>query len=373
MYLHSLFLLDFKNHPHQTFQFNRKIVCFSGENGSGKTNLLDAIYLLCLTKSFSGLTDQQLIRHSAHSFVVEGTFSVGREQYVVKCYLARNQKKEFFLNHIKYERVSHHIGLLPAVMIGPEEQTLISGGSEVRRRFIDNTLSQLDRKYLENLQEYNRLIAHRNALLKQFAERQTIDTHLLQVYDQQLAPLSNQLYQARCHFINNLQPLLETIYKYLSADKESAGLQYQSDLHSSLPEVIFSENLSKDYVLRRTTGGIHCDDLIFTLNHVPVKKYGSQGQQKTFVLSLKLAQALLLEKHLEKPPLLLLDDLFDKLDAIRGNQLLHYLCTRYSGQIFITHTDKQKLEQAMSEWSDSVQYHELVRNSPSQTSNAPIC
>jgi DNA replication and repair protein RecF len=359
--LQSLHLYNFKNYTDETFHFAKAINCFTGENGAGKTNLLDAIYYLCLTKSYFNSVDQQLIRHGQPSFIVEGDFKINNEPLHVKCLQPRERKKEFSVNDIKYDKLSLHVGLLPVVMVTPDDSLLIYGGSEERRRFLDGTLSQINRTYLESLQEFNKLLVQRNALLKQFAEQQKFDANLLLAYDRKLVPLNDELYEVRKKFVAELVPVFDSIYNSLSGEKESVSLTYQSDLDDMKAEKLFLNNMEKDRLLRRTTGGIQGDDLIFRIDDEPVKKFGSQGQQKTFLLSLKLAQAFLLKKYIEKTPLLLLDDIFDKLDTMRSAQLLQYISAHYNGQIFITDTQKQRVEQQFCGMADKVQIFEIAR------------
>jgi DNA replication and repair protein RecF len=238
---------------------------------------------------------------------------------------------------------------------------LIYGGSEERRKFIDSTLSQINREYLEALQEFIKLLVQRNALLKQFAEQQKFDANLLLAYDRKLIPLNDFIYKKRKTFIETLVPEFNTIYKTLSGEAEAVSLSYSSDLDSRNAEKLFLANMEKDRMMRRTTGGIQGDDLVFKIADEPVKKFGSQGQQKTFLLSLKLAQSILLEKHLQKTPLLLLDDIFDKLDALRSESLLQYISSNYKGQIFITDTQHQRIENHFSDLMDSVEIFGIER------------
>jgi len=361
VHLQSLRLYNFKNYRHETFHFSKSINCFTGENGAGKTNLLDAVYYLCLTKSYFNSVDQQLIRHEQVSFIIEGQFDVNSEPVQVKCLQPRERKKEFLVNEIKPERLSHHIGLLPVVMVTPDDQLLIYGGSEERRRFLDGTLSQINREYLEALQEFNKLLLQRNALLKQFAEQQKFDANLLLAYDRKLIPLNDSIYKMRKAFITELTPVFNSIYKTLSGEAETVSLAYSSDLDDCKAEQLYLRNMEKDRLLKRTTGGIQGDDLVFKIGSEPVKKFGSQGQQKTYLLSLKLAQAFLLEKNLDKTPLLLLDDVFDKLDALRSNNLLNYISSNYNGQIFITDTQRERLEHHFSGNLNSIEIFAIVK------------
>ncbi len=359
MFLHSLHLYNFKNHSETLFRFHKNIVCFTGFNGAGKTNLLDAIYYLCITKSYFNATDQQLIRHEQVSFRLDGIFSASEENIQVKCLLPRERKKEIWANEVKYEKLSHHLGLLPVVMVSPDDHVLIYGGSEERRRFLDSTLSQMDRSYLEALQEYNRYLLQRNALLKQFAEQQKFDANLLLAYDVKMAPTGDFIFEKRKTFAEVFVPYFNTIYKEISGDSEQVAFNYRSDVSEKKMAEVLQENIDKDRLMKRTTGGIHRDDIEFMMDGEAIKKFGSQGQQKTFLLSLKLAQAHLLQTHLQKTPLLLLDDIFDKLDTHRSFQLLHYIRENYQGQIFITDTQRARIEQNFADAMNGVEVFEI--------------
>jgi DNA replication and repair protein RecF len=327
--LSSIHLYNFKNYAEGNFHFKKTINCFIGENGVGKSNLLDAIYYLCLTKSYFNSIDQQLIRHDNPSFIIEGNFELPERNIYVKCLLPRDKKKEFSADDVKYNRLSEHIGILPVVIVTPDDQLLIYGGSEERRKFLDGTIAQIDKPYLESLQEFNRLLLQRNTLLKQFAEQQKFDYHLLLAYDTKLIPLNNLIYKKRKNFVEKLIPEFNSVYSTLSGNAESVNLFYSSDIEKNNAEQLFISNLEKDRFMKRTTGGIQTDDIIFKIGNEPVKKFGSQGQQKTFLLSLKLAQAHLIETHSDISPFLLLDDIFDKLDTKRSYNFLQYISKNY--------------------------------------------
>lgn len=361
MFLHKLHLYNFKSYAQVNFSFAKNINCFTGENGVGKTNILDAIYYLCLTKSYFNSVDQQLIRNEQPSFKISGKFMLNSEETEVKCLLPKAQKKELWLNDIKYAKLAKHIGLLPIVMVAPDDHVLIYGNSEERRRFIDTTLSQIDAAYLEALQEYNKYLTQRNALLKQFAEQQTFDSNLLLAYDVKLAPLNNYIFEKRKTFIAELVPVFNLLYNNLSSGNETVALEYDSSLHFKEGAALLKENIEKDRVMKRTSEGIHRDDLVFTMRGEAVKKFGSQGQQKTYLLSLKLAQAFVLEKALQKTPLLLLDDIFDKLDLQRSENLLQYLKANYKGQIFITDTQRTRIEKHFGNTINEIEIFEINR------------
>jgi DNA replication and repair protein RecF len=244
-------------------------------------------------------------------------------------------------------------------MVAPDDQILIYGNSDERRKFIDNTLSQIDADYLEALQEYNKYLMQRNALLKQFAEQQTFDSNLLLAYDVKLAPLNNSIFEKRKNFIAELMPVFNSIYTNLSNGNETVALEYDSSLHFKEGAALLQENIEKDRAIRRTSEGIHKDDLVFTMRGGAIKKFGSQGQQKTFLLSLKMAQAFVLEKALNKSPLLLLDDIFDKLDLQRSKNLLQYLKDHYKGQIFITDTQRTRIEKHFGDHINEIEIFEI--------------
>ncbi|MBC6992653.1 DNA replication/repair protein RecF [Neolewinella lacunae] len=345
MYLSSLTLTQFKNYGSQQLELSPRLNCFVGPNGAGKTNLLEAVYYLCMGKSHTGNPDQYAIRHGEDGSRLEGIFLLDaseRDKTVVK--LRKRQRKVIERNGTPYDRLADHVGRYPVVIIVPDDSALVLEGSEVRRRLIDNSLSQTDPAYLNHLIHYNRLLANRNALLKELAGRS--DTSgLLSVYDQQLEPAATYLHQRRQSFSGPFTELLLEAYAAISGEKEQVELRYKSQLEEQSWAALMEANREKDRVLQRTTAGIHRDDLVFSQDGHPLRRVASQGQLKSFVLSLKLAQYRLLERDTQRTPILLLDDIFDKLDQDRVRQLLTLVLGSAYGQVFISDTDPERVTQ----------------------------
>ena len=344
LYLERLILTNFKNYESEHLSCSPQLNCIVGMNGMGKTNLLDAVYYLCMGRSHFKLVDSNVVRHEAGFFRLEGHFQVeGRAEKIVAKVQPR-RKKELERNGVAYQRLSDHVGLLPVVFIAPDDTYLVSEGSEARRRFLDNTLSQLDHRYLQELIRYHQVLKQRNALLKQFGESGRVQPALLEVYDAQLLPPAEYIHQRRTAFLADFVPYLTETVSILSGAREAVSCAYRSRLSETPLASLLQEAREKDCLLERTTVGIHRDDLVFRLGDYPLKRFGSQGQLKSFVLALKLAQYELLRRHKERRPILLLDDIFDKLDRSRVEQLLGLLLERPFGQIFITDTHEQRLE-----------------------------
>lgn len=359
MFLSTLSLVNFKNYAKATYTFHSRITCFVGRNGIGKTNLLDAIYYLCLTKSYFHAVDQYNIRHGEDFFRLDAKLNSKGREYQLKCILQKGKRKEFFKDEVKYEKLAEHVGQFPVVIITPDDNQLISGGSEERRRYLDALLSQIDRLYLEHLQAYMKVLEQRNALLKRFADHQFFDRDMVQVYDAALVEHGDYIYHARKQVVVELEPIFNSIYGVLSQGHEQVKLGYESGMNDAPLDVLLSKDLEKDRILKRTSAGIHRDDLLFEMDGYITKRFGSQGQQKSFLLSLKLAQYHLLQQHTGTDPLLLLDDIFDKLDAQRSAQLLDYLCTQPFGQVFITDTQRARLEQYFDEHVEKAEMIEM--------------
>lgn len=338
-------MTHFKNYTSQQLDCSPTLNCIVGLNGMGKTNLLDAVYYLCMGKSHFNLPDIHVVEHDAGFFRLEGHFQLNKRREKIVAKVQPRRRKELERNDVPYQRLSDHVGLITVVFIAPDDTYLITEGSEARRSFIDNTLSQLDHQYLQELILYNKVLRQRNALLKQFGENRNYNPALIQVYDQQLLEPAAYIHEQRRQFIDAFRPYLRETVAVLSRERESVDCLYRSKLSETPFPELLQEAAEKDRILERTTVGIHKDDLQFTIEGYALKKFGSQGQLKSFVLALKLAQYELLRQHKDRAPILLLDDIFDKLDRSRVEQLLQLLLSREFGQIFITDTHEKRLEE----------------------------
>jgi DNA replication and repair protein RecF len=344
MFLYKLSLSNFKNYELADLVFSDKINCFTGNNGVGKTNLLDAIHYLSFCKSFFNQGDSQSIRHGQEYFAINGSFMrIGDSPDLVQCIQKKNQRKRFLLNKKDYDRLADHIGNFPLVMISPYDRDLINEGSEVRRRYIDSVISQFDKLYLDDLIQYNKALVQRNALLKSFAERNFFDIAQLEIWDEQLIRLGSLLFAKRSTFLESFVPIFQHYYTYISGAIEKVNVKYDSQLCNTEMGTLIRENLSRDRSAQFSTVGIHKDDLEFTLDGFLVKKFGSQGQQKSFVVAIKLAQFDYTRNIKGYKPILLLDDVFDKLDDTRVQQLISLVSKHNFGQVFITDTSEDRI------------------------------
>lgn len=343
MNLNSIKLTNFKNYEEIALQFCDGINCLVGKNGMGKTNLLDAIYVSCMTKNYFGLTDKQLVFHEMDFFRIESSFEENDAVQKVVAKFQKGKKKEMALNGKTYDKFSEHIGRFPIVMISPDDIKVILEGSEVRRKFVDNVLSQEDPLYLKNLLDYNRVLRQRNAALKSMKDRPSPDEDLLLTYDKQLIVPAEMIHERRKSFLTDFIPVLKAMYLMISGGQESVDCLYKSTLSEQTLEQSLIESRMKDFYLQYTSKGIHKDDLVFEFEGRPLKKFASQGQRKTFLLALKLAQFEFLRRKKGSTPILLLDDIFDKLDKQRVNKLVELLTKESFGQVFITDTDENRL------------------------------
>jgi DNA replication and repair protein RecF len=348
MHLKEIHLINFKNYQDAKLSFSEKVNCFTGNNGMGKTNLLDAIYYLSFSKSFFNPVDSQNIRQEHGFFMIQGLFEKDNSTDEVYCGVKRNQKKQFKRNKKEYERLSEHIGLYPLVMISPSDAELINGGSEVRRKFIDSIISQYDKVYLEKLIAYNHVLTQRNALLKQFRQNQFFDQTTLELWDEQLVFHGSGILQKRLEFLKDFAPLFLKYYEFIAVSGEQVELQYESSIGDKEYKTALANAIAKDRILEHTTIGIHRDDIDFKLNGNSLKKFASQGQQKSYLLSLKLAQYEFIKKNKNFPPLLLLDDIYDKLDEERFSKLIDLVSGNEFGQVFITDTHKDRIKDVFS-------------------------
>ena len=349
MWLEKIGLLNFKNYEEVAIGFSQHINCFVGENGSGKTNLLDAIYYLSFTKSAFSSTEHQNMKHGASLFLVKGTFRKQEETYDIQFSLQHGQKKDARNSRVPYDKLSEHIGRFPAVLISPDDTDLIRERSENRRRFFDSIISQINHAYLDTLIHYNHVLRQRNSLLKQFADRHTYDRDLLDSYSEQLLRLGYHIYEARQAFIIQFIPLFEKHYRYLSDNQEEVSIRYESHFAQTDFQAAFYRTYQRDLALQRTTQGTHRDDFVFEISQYPVKKYGSQGQQKSFVIALKLAQFEIIHQETGTKPLLLLDDIFDKLDDHRIAHLTSLVIAQTFGQLFMTDARPERTYQLLKE------------------------
>ena len=355
MYLKKLSLLNFKNIESQQFDFQQKINCFVGDNGVGKTNILDAIYYLSFAKSYFNPIAGQNIRHHQDFFVVEGDYLLNDRSEKIICSLKRGQKKVLKRNGKAYDKFSEHIGQLPLVIISPADRNLITEGSDTRRKFMDGVISQQDKTYLSNLIAYNKIVSQRNALLKYFALNRTFDALNLNVYNEQLISYGTKIHTKRKDFLANFKPIFNEKHQIISNGNEKVNLVYKSQLNDCSFEELLAQNLAKDKILQYTSVGVHKDDLGFEIGEFPIKKFGSQGQQKSYLIALKLAQFEFIKKQANVIPILLLDDIFDKLDEHRVSQIITLVNNDEFGQIFITDTHFKRTEKVLTQTNKEYQ------------------
>lgn len=348
MLLKQLTLTQYKNISSKTFVLNPKINCFVGDNGVGKSTILDAIYHLALGKSYFNPIALQNIQIGQEFFVIEGRFENENREEKIICSLKKGQKKIMKRNGKAYEKLADHIGLIPTVIISPSDRDLISEGSSTRRKFIDGVIGQTDTLYLQHLIEYNKILAQRNALLKYFALNQTFDEDTLEVYNEQLVERSTPIFEKRKVFMETFVPIFKSRYQEISSVEEFVNLEYESQLYSDSHASLLKTSLGKDRVIQYTSVGIHKDDILFLKEEQPIKKFGSQGQQKTFLVALKLAQFDFLKSQTGGAPILLLDDAFDKLDQKRVSQIISLVDQNDFGQIFITDTHEDRTLDALA-------------------------
>jgi len=357
--LSRLKIINFKNYESQTLDFSPRLNCLTGLNGMGKTNVLDAVFFVCLCKSHSGLNDRNLVRHGEDFFRLEAQFKSGKEKSKVVAKYQLGGRKEFERNGNAVERLSDHIGQFPVVMIAPDDVSLVQEGSEDRRRFLDTTLSQISADYLRNLVQYNALLKQRNALLKLFFEQRRFDSVLLESIDRQMPGPAKALYEQRSSFVEQFKPYFADFYAAISGSREAVDMTYQSDLSKGVLDELFQQSLEKDRVLQRSTVGPHRDDLLLFMDGLPVKKFASQGQLKSYLLALRLAQYEVLRQQIGQTPILLLDDIFDKLDETRVRQLVGLLIERDFGQVFVTDTQRSRMESVVSSFDGTYKMFEV--------------
>lgn len=360
MFLEKLSLINYKNFEIKNLEFNAKINCITGFNGVGKTNILDAIYHLAFTKGYFNSISAQNIQHGKDFFLIEGVFSFNDRAEVVSCGVKKGQKKLMKRNGKEYERLADHIGLIPVVIISPNDTDLIAAGSEVRRKFMDGVIAQSNKQYLQSLLNYNKALAQRNALLKYFASNHTFDAVNLAIYNGQLVEYGTYIHEERKAFVTAFKPIFKKRYKQISRSEENIDLAYRSQLNQTDLATLFQSHIKKDRLLQYTSVGIHKDDLLYTIADHPIKKYGSQGQQKTYLVALKLAEFDFIKTQLRTTPLLLLDDIFDKLDEKRVKEIVNLVNDEHFGQIFLTDTHTERTEKVIQQTEQPYKMIEIV-------------
>ncbi|WP_036153422.1 DNA replication/repair protein RecF [Maribacter forsetii] len=359
MLLRQLSLINYKNFESKELLFDAKINCFVGDNGIGKTNILDSIYHLSFGKSYFNPVSSQNIRHGSDFFVIDGTFEKeGREEKIV-CSLKKNNKKIIKRNGKAYDRFADHIGLLPLVIISPADRDLIIEGSDTRRKFIDGVISQSDKSYLQNLINYNKVVSQRNALLKYFAANRTFNKDTLAVYNEQMETYGTEIFKKRTSFLEAFIPIFQEQYKSITGNTEDVSLSYNSKLKDYDLLTLLNKNLDKDRALQYTSVGVHKDDLSFEISNYPIKKFGSQGQQKSFLIALKFAQFHFMKSQSGTTPILILDDIFDKLDEHRVSHIITLVNNENFGQIFISDTHADRTESVVKKIHQSYKIFKL--------------
>ncbi len=357
--LQNITLTQFRNYVQQSFHFEDRVIGICGKNGSGKTNLLDAIYYLSFSKSYFLRADSANVLHGMQGLRLEGNYQLHLEDQHLVFILRENNRKELTLNDETYKRFSDHIGKFSCVMIAPDDISIITGSSDERRKLIDTIISQFNKSYLLLLIDYQKLLQQRNSVLKQLAETGRIDEALLQIIDLQLFKKGDELFLIRKDFLVNYLQLVKEIYAKISGNSDQIDLFYDSQLAQQNMETLFKLNQQKDRMLQRTSAGIHKDDIVFKMHDHVFKNEASQGQRKSLLFALKLAEWQILKQQKGYTPILLLDDVFEKLDEKRMYQLLHWVCSESDGQVFITDTHVHRLNEQLSQTNVSFQLIEI--------------
>lgn len=358
--LEKIVISDFRNIILQELEFSPNVNCVSGNNGEGKTNLLDAIYYLSMTKSAFALSDKFNFRHGTEEFSLSGLYRMENglsSRFSVK--MTSKGEKKMKRDEKQYGKVSEHIGVLPVVMVSPSDISMVSESGEERRRFVNAVLSQMDREYMTSLQQYNRLLLQRNKMLKEADP----DRSLMEVIDMRMGMLAEPIYQARSRFVKDLVPIVQEFYKALSGDSEQVSIEYDTELSKAGLEQILAASFDRDRALKYTSSGIQRDDFVFKMNGHPIRRYGSQGQQKSFLVSLKFAQYEIMKRNYGFAPMLLLDDVFDKLDMGRISNLLQMVVSKDFGQIFITDSNKVRMAGIVDGITSDRAYFDTVKGS----------
>ena len=348
LFLKKISIINYKNILDKEYELDPKINCFVGDNGVGKTNILDAVYHLSMGKSYFNVKNDQLINRGKDYMLVDGVFELNNKNESIVFSLKIGEKKVLKRNGKPYKKFSNHIGLIPVVLISPYDNDLINEGSSERRKFIDSIISQNDKEYLINLIAYTRVIQNRNKLLKQYNRSVDFDLDTIKVYDDQIYKLSEPIFKARDKFIKEFTPLVLEKYKHISDDKEKISIEYKSDLINNNIENLIKDSFQKDVILQYTSVGLHKDDFVFNIDENRIKRFGSQGQQKSFLIALKLAQFDYLKNETGNSPILLMDDIFDKLDLMRVKRIVEIVNSTNFGHLFLSDTDKERIEKVLS-------------------------
>jgi len=348
VFLKKISIINYKNILDKEYELDPKINCFVGNNGVGKTNILDAVYHLSMGKSYFNVKNDQLINRGKDYMLVDGVFELNNKNESIVFSLKIGEKKVLKRNGKPYKKFSNHIGLIPVVLISPYDNDLINEGSSERRKFIDSIISQNDKEYLINLIAYTRVIQNRNKLLKQYNRSVDFDLDTIKVYDDQIYKLSEPIFKARDKFIKEFTHLVLEKYKHISDDKEKISIEYKSDLINNNIENLIKDSFQKDVILQYTSVGLHKDDFVFNIDENRIKRFGSQGQQKSFLIALKLAQFDYLKNETGNSPILLMDDIFDKLDLMRVKRIVEIVNSTNFGQLFLSDTDKERIEKVLS-------------------------
>lgn len=355
--LEKIVVSDFRNIGLQEIDFSPNVNCICGNNGEGKTNLLDAIYYMSMTKSAFATSDRFNFRHGTQEFSISGIYRMENglsSRFALK--MTSKGDKKVRRDDKAYLKISDHVGILPVVMVSPSDVAMVSESGDERRRFVNAVLSQMDREYMSAMQQYNRLLLQRNKMLKEMS----VDRDLLEVIDMRMSALAEPVYQARKRFVEELTPVVAEYYKVLSGDSEQVDIQYESELTKAGLDQLLASSFEKDCIMKHTTVGIHRDDFAFLMNGHPIRRYGSQGQQKSFLVSLKFAQYEIMKKNYGFAPILLLDDVFDKLDMNRISNLLQMVASKDFGQIFITDSNKVRMSGIVDKLTQDRAYFETV-------------
>jgi len=360
MHLKSIQLVNFKNYEDAEMTFSPSINCFTGNNGSGKTNILDAVHYLSVCKSYLNAVDKQNIRFDQPFFVIQGIFDTDSKDVNIHCSVKVGAKKIFKRNKSEYEKLSDHIGQFPCVMISPYDRNLIGDGSEVRRKWMDGIIAQSNKVYLDDLQRYGKVLIQRNALLKNMYEHGLFDRESIEVWDEQLIQVGTRIHESRKAFLAEFIPIFQRQYNFIGEESEQIDLEYRSQLSDLSFKELLKINERKDAFTQYTNGGTHKDDLVFTIKGHSVKKFGSQGQQKSYLIALRLAQFDWLKMHLGLLPILLLDDIFDKLDDNRVGRLLQLVSNHSFGQVLVTDTNRDRLERIFVDVEVPINYFEIT-------------